>query len=113
MIEADAEQRSDRSETRDVAAQLVVRLVRLRHHDHRIPAAERSDALLQSVIPGRTLLHMRRNRVEISRIERKRDVGARTASLVDELLQQVVSALRTLALENRLKRIQPLLRFQG
>src|SRR5207302_868734 len=37
VIEADAEQRSDRGEARDVTAQLVVRLVGLCHHHHRIP----------------------------------------------------------------------------
>src|SRR6266540_5882697 len=104
MVEADAEQRPDRSETRDVSAQLVVGFVRLRHHYHRVPAAKRTDAFLQRMIPGRTFLQMRGNRVHVGRIERERNVGSRTARLVDELLQQVMGALRALAFENGLER---------
>src|SRR6266705_4583441 len=65
------------------------------------------------MIPGRALLHVRRDRVEVGRIEREGNVGSRTACLVDELLQQVMSALRALALENGLERVEPFLRFQG
>src|SRR5216117_3348485 len=58
------------------------------------------------------LLHVRRDRVEVGRIEREGNVGLRTACLVDELLQQVMGALRTLAFENGLERIEPFLRFR-
>src|SRR5712692_11682606 len=113
MIEADAEQRSDGGETRDVAAQLIVGFVRLRHHDHRVPAAERADALLQGVVAGRALLEVRRNRVEVGGIERERNVSARATRLVDELFQQIAGALGALALEHRLQRIEPLLCLKG
>jgi len=65
------------------------------------------------MIPGRALLHVHRDRVEVGRIEREGDVGPRTACLVDELLQQIVGALRALAFENGLERIEPFLGFQG
>src|SRR5438132_5325526 len=100
MVEAAAEQRSDRGETRDMATQLVVRLVRFRHHDHRVPAAERADALLERVVAGRALLQMRRNRVEVSGIERERNVGSGAARLVDEFLQKKAGALGALVLEH-------------
>src|SRR5881397_1020558 len=64
------------------------------------------------MIPGRTLLHVSRDRVEVGRIEREGNVGPRTARLVDELLQQVMGSLRTLAFENGLERVEPFLRFR-
>src|SRR5580765_576763 len=113
MIETDAGQGSDRGESSDFLAQLIVRLVGLRYHHHRIPATERTNALLQRVISRRAFFHVCRNRVEIGRIEREGYVGARTARLLDELLQQIMGALWAFALENRRERIEPLLRFQG
>src|SRR5882672_5504611 len=113
MIEADAEQRSDGGETRDVAAQLIVGLVRLRHHDYRVPAAERADALLERVVAGRALLQVRRNRVEVGGIERERNVSARATRFVDELFQRIAGALGAFVLEHRLKRIEPLLYLKG
>src|SRR5712691_7987260 len=113
MIEADAEQRSDGGETGDVPAQLIVGLVRLCHHDHRVPAAEGADALLKRVVPWRALLQVRRNRVEVGGIERERNVGARATRLADELFQQIAGALGPLALKHRLQRIEPLLCLKG
>src|SRR6266704_1524581 len=113
MIEADAEQRPNRSEARDMSPQLVVGPVRLRHHHHRIPATERAYALLQRMIAGRPLLQVWRNRVQVRRVQRKRDVGSRSTRLVDQLLKQVMGALRALALKYRFQRVEPLLRLKN
>src|SRR5258708_19488429 len=113
MIETDAEQRSDGGETGDVPAQLIVGLVRLCHHDHRVPAAEGADTLLKRVIPWRALLQVRRNRVEVGGIERERNVSARATRLADELFQQIADPLGPLALEHRLQRVEPLLCLKG
>jgi len=112
VLLAGAEQRADRGEARDVAAELVVALVRARHHHHRVPAADRADALLQRHVAGRALLHVRRNGVDVRRVRRERDVRARAARLVDQPLEEKVRALGPFALEHRLERVEPLLRLQ-
>ncbi len=112
VLLARAEQRADRSEARDVAAELVVALVRLRDHHHRVPTADGTDALLERHVARRALLHMRRNRVDVRSVRRERDVGARAARLVDQPLDQVVRAVRAFALEHRFERIEPFLRLE-
>ena len=109
MLLAGAEERADRGEARDMAAELVIALVRARHQHHRVPAADGADALLERHIAGRALLHVRRNRVDVRRVGRERDVGTRATRLVDQPLEQVVRSLRALALENRLESVEPLL----
>src|SRR5258706_2486807 len=107
MIEPDAKQGSYRSKGGDVPTQLVVVLVRFRHHDHRVPAAEGTDALLERMISRRTLFQVRRNRIEVGGVERERNIRARSSRLVDQPLEQIVSSLGTFAVENRFERIQP------
>ena len=83
VLLAGAEERADRGEAREVTAELVVILVRAHHHDHRIPAADRADALLERDVARRVLLDVRRNRVDIRRVGRERNVSAGAACLVD------------------------------
>src|SRR5687767_11008692 len=109
MLLAGAEQRADRSEARDVAAQLVVALVRARHQHHRVPAADRADAFLEGYIARRALLHVRRDGVDVGRIRRERDMRAGAARLVDEALEQEMRTLGAFALEHGLQRFEPLL----
>jgi hypothetical protein len=63
MVLADAEQRAHRGEAGDVAAQITFDLVRLGHHDHRVPAAVGADTILERRIARRALLHVRRDGV--------------------------------------------------
>ena len=112
MILADAEQRADRGEARDVAAELVVVLVGAHHHRHRVPAAVRADALLDRRVARRALLEVRRDGVDVRGVGRVRQVGAGAARLVDQLLEQEVRALGALALDHRLERVEPLLRLE-
>ncbi len=51
-----------------------------RHHHHRVPAAVRADALLQRGVARRALLHVRRDGVDVGRVRRVRDVGARACA---------------------------------
>ena len=113
VLLAGAEQRSDRGEAGDMPAELVVVRVGARHHHHRVPAADRADALLEGDVAGRALLHVRRNGVDVRRIRRERDVGAGAASLVDQALEQVVRALGSFALQHRFERIEPFLGLEG
>src|SRR3954469_6386523 len=105
------EQRADGSEAREMPSELVVVLVRAHHHHHRVPAANGADALLVRDIAGRRLLHVRRNRVDVRRIRRERNVRARAARLVDQPLKKKMRTLGTFALEHRLERIEPFLRL--
>src|SRR4051812_7119076 len=111
VVEADVEQRADRCEARDMAAELVIALVRARHHDHRVPAAVRADALLERVIPRRALLQMRRNRIDVRGLRSIGKIGAGAARLLDQFFQQVVRALRTFVLEHAFEGVEPLLGF--
>ncbi len=113
VLLAGAEQRADRGEARDVAAELIVALVRLRHQHHCVPAADRADALFERHVAGRALFHVRRDGVDVRRVGGERDIGARAARLVDQALEQIVRALRTFALEHRFQGIEPFLRLES
>src|SRR5205814_6302353 len=104
-----AEQRADRGEAREVAAELVVVPVRAHHHHHRVPAADRADALLERDVARGVLLHMRSNRVDVRGVRRERDVRARAACLVNQPLEQIMRALRAFTLEHCLERVEPFL----
>jgi hypothetical protein len=67
--------------------------------------------MLELVIAGRAFLLSGRNRVDVGGIGAVREISSRAARLVDQLLQQIVRALRALILQDALQCIQPLLRF--
>ncbi len=55
---------------------------------------------------------MRRDGVDVRGVGRERDVGAGASRRVDQLLEQVMRALRAFAVENRLERFDPFLGFE-
>jgi hypothetical protein len=59
------------------------------------------------------LLEVRRNRVEVGGLRPIGQVGARTARLVDELLEEEMGAFRAFDFENGFERVDPLASFQG
>ena len=115
MVHSSANHGRQRGKRGDMPAKVTavgrIVLVSTNHHRHCIPANVGADALLKLHIPGAWHFEMRRDRIEIGRMRRKWDVGARTAGLLDQLFQQRVRALRALARDHSLQRIQPLPRF--
>jgi hypothetical protein len=113
VVEADAEHVGHRSEARDVAAEVALGLVGLRDHHHRVPAHVGAVALFDRVIAGHARLEMRRDRVDVRGVRAERNVRAGAARRVDQPLEQIVRALRALALEHRVERFQPFLGLEG
>ena len=109
MIESDPKERTDRCKAGDVAAQVAFDLVRLDHHDHGIPARVGANALLQGMVAGGALLHVRRDGIEIGSLRVIRQIRARTTRFIDEFFQQVVRTVCALTLEHGLHGIEPLL----
>src|SRR5690606_30145246 len=54
-----------------------------------------------------------RDGVDVGRVGRKRDIGARTARQINEALEQEMSTFRPLPIKYGLERLKPLLRFEG
>ena len=108
MVEAHFVQRGRGRVGRQVAAVFARHLVGVEHHGQRIPADAGLDAFLEFAIAGIRRLVARRDRVDVSGVRTERQVRARAARVVDELLEQVVRAFRALRLENRVDRFDPL-----
>src|SRR5690606_11540912 len=87
-----------RGEGGDVAAQAAAVggrfAVGAHDHGHGVPADVGADALFQFQVAGVRRLQARRNGVDVGRVGRERDVGARAARQVDQLLDQVMGARR-------------------
>src|SRR2546429_3427969 len=96
VVEPHLHQRADGCVTGDVAAEVTLAAIRAYYGCHRVPAHERAQPLLDRWVAGRFLLEMRRNRVDVCRVGRKRDVRAGAARLLDQLFEQVMGALGTL-----------------
>ena len=113
MVEADVVERRRALEGRDVAADAGVLAVGVHHHRHRVPADDRADLPLQSVIAGRARLLFDGNGVDVGGICGERNMRAAAARLLGQRLEQKVRALRALRLEHGGEGIQPLLGFGG
>lgn len=117
MVLAAADHGGQRGERGDMAAQVAavgrVVLVGAHHHRHGVPAHVRADAGFQLQVAGMGRLQPRRNRVHVGGVRRERDMGAGTARLVDQTLQQVVRALRSFTVEDGGQCFQPFLCLEG
>ena len=111
VVEPDLHQRVDRRVAGDVAAEVALAAVGPHDHRHRVPADVRADALLDRGIPRKRLFLVRRDRVQVGRVGRIRDVRALAARLVDQRFEQEVRALGTFALEHRFEGVEPLSGF--
>ena len=65
--------------------------------------------MLQLVIPRRGFLLARRNRVDVRRGGVVGQIGAGPARLLDELLENVMGALRAFHVEDAVERLEPFL----
>jgi hypothetical protein len=72
--------------------------VRLDHHRHRVPAHVGAQPLFDLEVAGAALFLVRFDRVHIAGIGRERHVDAALAGMLQQLLEQVVGALRALGL---------------
>ena len=63
------------------------------------------------MLPGRALLLVGRDRVDVGGVGRERHVDAGLARLVDQLLEQEVGALAAFGGDDRRQRVEPLARF--
>ena len=111
MVESDVVERRGGGKARDMAAEFGRFLVGAHHHRHCVPAHQRTDFSLETLVARHALFQMRKNGVEVRGVGAERNMGAVAARLVDELFEQVMRALVALDFEHRIERLQPLLRF--
>jgi hypothetical protein len=108
VVEAHLVQRRRRGIRRQVAAVLARLLVRIEHHRERVPADARLDALLHLAIARIRRLLAGRDRVDVGGVRTERQVRARAARVVDELLEEIVGARGALGFQDRIDRFDPL-----
>ncbi len=113
VIEPDVVERRRGGEGGDVAAELGVLTVRLHDHRDRVPAHERADAVLEAGLTRHLRLLAHVDRVQVGGRGLVGEVRARTPRLVDQALDQVVTALDAIGPEDRLERFEPLLGLFG
>ena len=111
MIEADVVQRRRRGEAGDVSAQRPGLAIRAHHHRHRVPADDAADAPFHVRVAGALGLQLRRNRVDVLRGRRERQVAAGAARFVDEFFEQVVRAFGAFGADHGLDGFEPVAGF--
>jgi hypothetical protein len=111
VVEADVVECRRAREARDVTAELGALAVGLHDQRERVPADDRADPVLEAGLARRHLLVVDVDGVEIGGGRLVGQVRARAARLVDQPLDQVVGALRALARERGVERVEPLLGF--
>jgi hypothetical protein len=112
VVETDFHHRADRRVTGDVPAEIAFAAIGTYDRRHRVPAHIRANALLDRGIAGRALFKVRRDRVDVGRVGRVRDVRAGAARLVDQPFEQEVRTVRTFSFQHRVQRFEPLLGFE-
>ena len=113
MIEAHFVQRRRRRVRRDVAADALFGLVRAHDHRRRVPADEALDAPLDIGAAGHQRLLVGGNRVDVGRVRRERELDAVLPGVNRQLAQQPRHFGGTAALQDIIKRVEPLARFDG
>ena len=108
VIEADVVERRGRSEARDVAALRQLALVGVHHHRRGVPAHHAAQPPLELGVARRRPLAVDRNGVHVRGGGLEREVQPGAPRVVDHRLEQVVRALRSLALEHGVERLDPL-----
>ena len=113
MVETDLVQSGRGRVGRDVAAVLRGDAVGLHDHRHGVPADVGLYAALELTVARIVRLLPRRDAVEIGRVGLERQIGARPAGVVDQLLQKEMRPLGTVGLEHRVYGLQPLAGLAG
>ena len=111
MVKANAQHIRQRCKGRQVTAEVAVKTVGFHHHCHRIPAHVRTQTFFDFQIARAVLTFVGRNRVDVGCVHRKRNIHTTTTRQIRHTLHQIVGAFRTLNVNHRFERIQPLLGF--
>ena len=107
MHEAGVVEGCSRLEARDVASEFGGFLVGLEHDGESVPADGRPDPVLDGPVTGMGLLPLDRNCVDVGCRRRVRDRSALPPCSVDHLLEEEVSSLRSIDLQNTMQRVEP------
>jgi hypothetical protein len=100
-------------EARDVASELAAPPVGLHDHGESVPADDGADPVLQARLAGHLLLFAHVDGVQVGGGGGVGQVDAGAPRLVDQALDQVVTAIHALAPEHRFEGVQPLLALLG
>ena len=108
VIEADVVEGRGRREARDVSAQGRIDPVRLHDHCHGVPANDRANAVLDGVIAGAPAFLGLGDGVHVGGVRAVREIGSLATRPSDQPAHQVVGALDSLLLEDRVESVEPL-----
>ena len=86
--------------------------VRLHNHSHRIPAYVRLNAPFKRAVARVLGLLRQRDGIQVSSVLTVWQIGARAPRMIDDMLDQIVRALRPGGAQNGVDRLNPLLRLQ-
>src|SRR5579859_722487 len=109
MVEADFIERSRRSKSRNVAADIVLFAIRAHHHRQCVPANQRLDPPLQFLVAWEKRLQPQRNRIRVRRICRKRQINSIHRRVRAQPFQNLTRHIRTARLQHGVQRLKPLL----
>ena len=113
MIEADLIQRGRRRVRRDVPANALFCLVRPHDHRRRIPSDEALDAALHIGVARHQRVLVGRNRVDVRRVGRERQLDAAFGRVKRQLTKEARDFDGAAALQNIIKGIEPFAGFDG
>src|SRR5258708_251400 len=108
MIEANFQQRGQRRIRGNMAADARIFLVLAMHHRHGIPAHQALDSPLESAVTGVRLFFIRRDGVDVGRVELNGKVHARLLGATRQGFKQLASAAGALLFYDLVKGLNPL-----
>ena len=111
MIEAHIVERRGRGETRNVSTILRGSAIGPDDHGHRVPANIGSDAILDGGIPWKARLHMGRNCIDVGGVGRVGEIGTRSSSMINQILNQEVSSFNAFTSDDGGEGVKPLASF--
>ncbi len=112
MMETDFVQGGRGGVGRDVTADAGKVAIGPHDHRHRVPADDALDPPLDLPVARINRLLVDRDRIDVGRVGRKRQLDALLMSVLVQHRQQILHALRTFALQHIFQRIEPLTRFR-
>ncbi len=107
MIEADIVECRAGGEAGDMTAEFARLAVGTNNHRHRIPANQATDAPFHVRIAGHLGFELRRNRVDVFRSRRKRQVPTGAARGIDHAFEQEMRAIGTVGGDDRIEGLTP------
>ena len=107
MVKTNTQHIGKRLKARNVATEIPFATVCSNDGRHCIPSHPRTQTLLVFLIAWAVLLERCWNRIHVGRITRKRNKAPRAAGLINECLEDELSALRPLSLDHSLEGFEP------